>query len=1125
MSYEEPNVPRPQARKTVLLVEDEAPIALAGKMTLQKHSYTVITASSGEKAIEITRTAPAIDLILMDINLGKRGMDGTEAAEIILREHDIPILFLSSYIQQEIVEKTEKITSYGYVVKDSGETVLLASMKMAFKLHEAHRRLKEHESSLKESLEELQKAEHEIRMSEEQYRSLYISMNESFALHEMVLDAHGDAKDYRILDVNPSFQRITGISRDRAMGTLGSELYGLGSAPYMDIYAKVAATGEPFSFNTYFAALDKHFNISVFSPGKSRFATVTADITENVAAAKAIEESEEKFRLLFEKSADPILMLDGERFVDCNEATLKIMHCKGKDQLINARPSDISPERQPDWRLSAEKADEVIGIALKQGVNHFEWKHRAVDGEEFLVDVSLTVIPIKGKRVMHVLWRDLTDRKLAEKALRESEYRFRSLVDHLPQSIFVKDRSSNYVTCNHRYAQGLGIEPEAIAGRTDYEFHPKDLADKYREDDQTVIVSGKTLSLEEKYVRFGEERWARITKVPYRDQTGDIIGVVGIFEDITEGKRIGQEIRENEERYRRLSEDMPIYVSTFLPDSTLTYVNSALAGMSGMDPEEMIGLRVFDRLSPHDRAVTRERLALLTPENPIETHEQSCITPEGSERFQEWTNRAFFDDSGLVTRYQGVGRDITDRKRAEKALRQTQQELKCILDAVPAMIWQKDTEGRYIMVNQLYCKTVGLSEEAVIGNTDFDLYPDEIASRYMEDDQEILTSQASKHAIEEFHKKPSGDHGWSLTDKMVWYDMDGSVRGTIGFALDITDRKNAEEALKESEGRFRALAECSAVGIYLTDQNGDCIYVNRRWMEAANLTAEEAYGKGWLNGLHPDDRAAIGERWYQSVQSGGMWGFEYRFQDRAGHVTWVYGTAAPLYSTDGTEVGHVGVNVDITDRKEAEDQIKSLLAEKELLLKEVHHRVKNNMATIMSLLSLQSTVLKGNSSAVAALQDSRSRVQSMMVLYDKLYRSSDFRATTTEGYLTALIDEIMSNFPNRGLVTIEKQIDDFSLDAKALSPVGMILNELLTNAMKYAFEKRDKGRVFVSLTREGNHAELIVEDDGIGTPESIGITTSTGFGLQVVGLLTEQLEGTIRVERDKGSRFVLEFDI
>ncbi len=137
---------QPEKQKTILLVEDETVIAMIEEQTLKSHGFNVIIASSGEKAINIVKNTPDIDLILMDINLGKGKMDGTVAAEIILKERDIPVLFLSSYTQAEVVQKTERITSYGYVVKDSGETVLITSIKMAFKLSDAHQRLKESET-------------------------------------------------------------------------------------------------------------------------------------------------------------------------------------------------------------------------------------------------------------------------------------------------------------------------------------------------------------------------------------------------------------------------------------------------------------------------------------------------------------------------------------------------------------------------------------------------------------------------------------------------------------------------------------------------------------------------------------------------------------------------------------------------------------------------------------------------------------------------------------------------------------------------------------------------------------------------------------------------------------------
>lgn len=204
------------------------------------------------------------------------------------------------------------------------------------------------------------------------------------------------------------------------------------------------------------------------------------------------------------------------------------------------------------------------------------------------------------------------------------------------------------------------------------------------------------------------------------------------------------------------------------------------------------------------------------------------------------------------------------------------------------------------------------------------------------------------------------------------------------------------------------------------------------------------------------------------------------------------------------------------ERKKAEEKIKDLLAEKELLLKEVHHRIKNNMNTIVSLLVLQATRLK-NPEAVAALKDSQSRVLSMMVLYDKLYRSHSFMEVSFKEYLINLIEEIAANFENRDRVKVEMQIEDFIINTKVLSTLGIIVNELITNAMKYAFSGRDKGLLTVSATLKDKTVTLIIKDNGIGLPETVNIEASTGFGLELINMLTKQLKGNIKIERSGGS--------
>jgi len=232
----------------------------------------------------------------------------------------------------------------------------------------------------------------------------------------------------------------------------------------------------------------------------------------------------------------------------------------------------------------------------------------------------------------------------------------------------------------------------------------------------------------------------------------------------------------------------------------------------------------------------------------------------------------------------------------------------------------------------------------------------------------------------------------------------------------------------------------------------------------------------------------------------------------------------PIFDSSKNLLGTGNISVDITERKIAEDKIRSLLAEKELILKEVHHRLKNNMNTVKGLLFLQIAFLK-DPQAISALQDTIRRVDSMAVIYDKLYLSHNFDDISVQTYLPSLIDEIISNFPGNESVKVEKKIDDFILEVKKLQPLGIIINELLTNIMKYAFTGRDNNLISVSATLTGKKVSIIISDNGNGIPESVTFENSTGFGMQLVGMLTQQIGGSIKIERGNGTKFVLEFEI
>jgi len=418
------------AGKTILLVEDEPVILLIQSSILKKNGFNVKTAISGKKAIELVLPGENIDLILMDIDLGD-GMDGTEAADVILKERDIPVLFLSSHTEPEIVEKTEVITNYGYVVKNSGETVLLASIKMAFRLHEERMKVKIQSEKLKALNEELEasneelnaafeeleaaneeliESQNEILKSEEKYRRLFTSNNDGICIHEVIYD-DGNAADYRILDVNPVYEAVTGLKRKDVQNKKGSEIYGVGYPPYIDIYASVAETEVPAAFTTFFEPMGRHFFISVFSPGKGLFATVFKDITERKEIENRLTESESRYRSLFENNQSVMLIIDPSdgSIVDANDAAVKYygwsrheLKSMNINQINTMGPDEI--KREMDKVRSSHK-------------NIFNFRHRHSDGSISYVESYSGLIIIREKEYLYSIIHDVSDRIKAETEL------------------------------------------------------------------------------------------------------------------------------------------------------------------------------------------------------------------------------------------------------------------------------------------------------------------------------------------------------------------------------------------------------------------------------------------------------------------------------------------------------------------------------------------------------------------------------------------------------------------------------------------------------------------------------------------------------------------------------------
>ena len=333
-----------------------------------------------------------------------------------------------------------------------------------------------------------------------------------------------------------------------------------------------------------------------------------------------------------------------------------------------------------------------------------------------------------------------------------------------------------------------------------------------------------------------------------------------------------------------------------------------------------------------------------------------------------------------------------------------------------------------------------------------------------------------------------------------------------------------EQALHASERTSQAMMSNINDVIGIIDASGTITYISSNIKKLFGWEREELLRKQYDVTIHPDDKETIMQKFMQLTREDNRSAVtEYRYLKKNGESCMVHVTGVNLINDPN--IRGILVNYhDITEAKLAEEKIKKLLDEKELLIQEVHHRVKNNMNIIMGLLSLQSETLD-NVPAVTALSDARGRIQSMMVLYDRLYRSVNVTELSIGEYLPALVDEVVSLFPRNDPITVQKNIADFALDVKRLSVIGIIVNELITNSLKHAFKNRNGGMITVSASLNGGTVSISIGDDGPGIPETVDFETTGGFGLKLVGMLAKQLEGSIRIDREHNRGVILEFSL
>ena len=1143
--------------KTILLVEDEVFISMAQEKKLSDFGYNVITAVTGEEAVALACGDTAIDLILMDIDLG-RGIDGTEAARQILECMDVPVVFLSSHTEPEIVEKTEAITSYGYVVKNSGPTVLSTSIKMAFKLFEARTI----------------------------YKDTFSHSINGLCIHKMLYDEHNQPLDCEYISVNPAFEIHSGLSKDQLIGKTIKEIYTNNEADNLiTMYAQVFGPESFIHEELYFEPTGRWFDLSVFPMTGDLFTVAVQNITDQKIFEQALQESEKKYRTIFEHAPLGIFRSTPEgRFLEVNFELAKMLGYDSPETVIREIHSIAD-----QIYIKSEKRREIVDEQMQnESASHHVNHYRRRDGSEFIANLYLNTIrddqgnplylegiveditkQIEAENLIQMKNEELTalneelnaaleeqqatNEELAstmeefesandeltattqslfetQNALRESEEKFRQIFEqHNAVMLLIEPDSGAIIDANNAAVHYYGYSLKEFQGMTVHDINalPPDEVDSERSmaaaEKRNYFIFPHTLAS-------GETRTVEVYSSLIRINESRVL--FSVVHDISERRMAEHALRESESRLQSYIDNAPYGVFIADGDGRYLEVNPAASAITGYSREELCSMSIPD-LIPEELRKSANDHFMEVIEKGHAGGEFVFLHKDGSRRY--WSVDAVTLSTG---RFMGFVQDITARKQADHDLQERIKELHCLYD-ISLMMMETDisidgvlhrTAARIPAAFQFPEKTAA---QIIFEKTTFssDNYRE---TEWMISSPIIINRQPAGSLIVCYLNdiEPDAPSPFLREEKQLI----AAISERLGH---IIQRIKSETKLQLSEERYRSLLEKSPAGIALVNDTFRYTYVNDEFCRIAGYEADEIIGNNFFFLLSEESKNIAIER-YQKRQQGEDVPdrYEFTFIKKGGERR--YGAVISSVFTDSEGDVYSMIQVlDVTDRKKAEDALliaiqeadilrekaEKATSEKVLLLQEVHHRIKNNMSTIMSLLALQAGTTD-DQSIISALEDARSRVQSMMVLYDKLYRSESMNELSLKEYLPPLVYEIAAMFPGSERISVETFIDEILLEPKKLFPLGIIVNELTTNSMKHAFTGRECGEITVSASSEHGRIMLTIQDNGIGFPESIhpdGSGKSGGFGIRLVGILVNQLNGSIRVERGEFTKFVIEF--
>ena len=495
-------------------------------------------------------------------------------------------------------------------------------------------------------------------------------------------------------------------------------------------------------------------------------------------------------------------------------------------------------------------------------------------------------------------------------------------------------------------------------------------------------------------------------------------------------------------------------------------------------------------------------------------------TLKGNKKWVRDTGKAQFKD-GKPVRIHGTVQDITDRKSAEKESEESKKLLEAITEQTDVSILVRSEDGEHLFVNRKWKETFGLENVDVIGKTVHELFDEREAGFISQKDMSILKNGRAEQ-YEERVKTVEG-YRYFMVNKFPLKNVYGNERAIGGIGTDITELKNTQEKLETAEQKFRNVVEYSTNLFYTHDVNHELTYLSPQSKKFFGFEPEEAKRR-WTEFVtdNPINEAGFNST-VKAIETGEPQpSYQLQLKKGNGEIVWVEVNEAPVVK-DGKTVGITGSLTDITERKQVQEEIKKSLKEKETLLAEIHHRVKNNLAVVASMMQMQAHVTTDERLSQSLLE-SVMRIKSMANIHEYLYKSQHFANLDFSENLESIVTNVIGAMQFELKIDTKFNCNSVMLNVNQAIPCSLIVNEVITNILKHAFKGRSEGRVSVELSEVKDQVQLKISDDGVGMPVGFDPEKIETLGMMLIKTLSEQLDGEFNYfSPDKGTTFSLSF--